>query len=185
MTGVTTPPGGGGGGGQSNRGQQSVRGQPRTNVNQPIRPPVENLWQPDGNKFPFLNSKIIQKQQVPQITPTQMAQSRPMNDLNDKLKAMVIENTSENTNGQNALGPVGNPLGTINPVGNGLVGQTNLNGNKDFTWKLQKPGGFVSQKTAQNKNQVKAERKNSNTEPKAWLYAWLGFRNMVQYYVIP
>merc|ERR1719427_1099486 len=102
-----------------------------------------------------------------------------MNDLNDKLKAIVIEPTVETTNQNGVQNSLGLQVGT--PLGNGVNQQSiqpNLNGNKDFTWKLQKPGGFVSQKTAQNKNQVKAERKNSNTEPKAWLYAWLGFRHI-------
>jgi hypothetical protein len=142
---------------------------PRGNRNQPIRPPTENLWQPDGNKFPFLNPKIIQKQPTPNMT-----QTRPINDLNDKLKAIVIEPPVDTPtrNGTNSLGLVSTGSNGLNqPI------QPNLNGNKDFTWKLQKPGGFVSQKAAQNKNLVKAERKNSNTEPKAWLYAWLGFRN--------
>ena len=47
---------------------------------------------------------------------------------------------------------------------------------KDFTWKLQKPGMVFANKTSSEKKNGKAERKNTNTEPKAWLYAWLGFR---------
>lgn len=54
-------------------------------------------------------------------------------------------------------------------------------------WRLQAPGMqlFAGKNPGKNGNtspaaarQGKAERKNTNLEPKAWLYAWLGFRHI-------
>ena len=52
-------------------------------------------------------------------------------------------------------------------------------------WRLQAPGmAFPGKNTPKNGSgsltgkPAKAERKNANWEPKAWLYAWLGFRHI-------
>ena len=66
-----------------------------------------------------------------------------------------------------------------NVTANGLTNMASTLGTlnqKDFTWKLQKPGMVFAKQTSAEKKNGKAERKNTNQEPKAWLYAWLGFR---------
>ena len=68
------------------------------------------------------------------------------------------------------------PISSNGPASTGPLTTTAL-GQKDFTWKLQKPGMVFANKATSEKKNGKAERKNTNTEPKAWLYAWLGFRH--------
>ena len=133
---------------------------PQTTTRQPFpgsTPPVMNitpdsLWNADYGTARKHFIKQGQNIKNPQI--------RPRNsDVTEKMKTLTVTGVTVNS-----------PQAT----GNGLPS----GGQRDFTWMLQEPGMVFGSNASKDKNKsgMKAERKNSNMEPKAWLYAWLGFR---------
>merc|ERR1711892_935305 len=99
----------------------------------------------------------------------QTQEQEATNELNKQLQVVQLNEPQQQQQQQRAksISLLGLAQGQVQPVTN----------QKDFTWKLQKPGMVFANKTSSEKKNCKAERKNTNTEPKAWLYAWLGFRH--------
>ena len=148
------------------------------NTNQP------NSWQ-KNNPIQMLkagvigtqSSIIIQKRTQEQEATNQLAKQLQVAQIQEDPVPRQSKSISLLGLAQGQVTTSSTPISSNGPASTGLT-TTGLGTNqKDFTWKLQKPGMVFANKATSEKKNGKAERKNTNTEPKAWLYAWLGFRH--------
>lgn len=145
-------------------------------------------WGEKNNPIQMLKAGVIGSQSniKIQLRPPQQQQTQEQeatNELNKQLQVVQLQDDptviQPRAKSISLLGLAqGHVTTSSTPVSssNGLNSMPITN-QKDFTWKLQKPGMVFANKTSNEKKNCKAERKNTNTEPKAWLYAWLGFRH--------
>lgn len=111
-----------------------------------------------------------------------------INGCGDTQRSMLgmLQNTIDKANATAGMDEKREEIGKPGDIAAAATQSPSANALDKTAWRLQAPGmQLFPGKNAKNgslgaaaSRQGKAERKNTNLEPKAWLYAWLGFRHI-------